>query len=302
MEFDNGKVRRLRRRGGAAPPEPVEPIGPAVTTRLPMKAGWKFQGQRVLFLDLILSAQDGSKATLQYLKQTLGFIEEVQKVEDNFAVEVTRKITQAELETRGHNEKEIKKQQVAQPGTVLRVRTVGRRAGAVIDGTGEQIDEDFEEAIGGPLTPEMWPEGDLKPGMLWAYKEADLANRMPFECKGGQATLSVQSVARDPRSGLVMAKIRGTVATKVQPGDIPLDFSGQIVIDLPVAIGVPLVAKIEGTITAQTTITDQQGKQHPVTVSGKGTYAQTVGPAMSIIRAAGGRAVPAAPAAPQPQR
>jgi hypothetical protein len=284
---------RYRRIGGTPPAEPAGPLGPAVTTRLPMQVGWKFQGRRVLLLDLTLSAQDGSKAPLQYLKQTLAFIERVEKLEENFPVEVTRKLTQAELETRGYNEQQTKKQQVAQPGTVLRVRTVGRRAGAVIDGTGEAIDEDFEEAIGGPLAPELYPEGDLKAGMRWSYKGADLGNRMPFECMGGQADLRVESVARDPQSGLVVAKIRGPIQTKVQPGDIPLDLKGQIVIDLPVAIGIPLVAKIEGTLTAQTTFTDPQGRQHPVTVSGKGSFVQTVGPAMNIVKAAGGRQVKA---------
>ena len=272
---------------GGNDPEP----GAARTAIAP---GWRFQVSRTTLVDMV-ARQGNQSMPIRVMMQTK-FIEEVTRVARNRAAEATREVNLAVEKERDPESGEVKETQTCPRGSTYRIVFTPDGSQVLDARTGARVSEEVADCIGAPLSPELWPEGRLTKGQRWTYQNEDVTRRLWFmEARGGRLDLQVADIARDPDLGIVVAKIRGKVETKIQMENLLMDFRADVSIDLPPAIGVPLMIHFKGKMSTQGTGQDQNGNQVSYTVSGDRELYQTSAPARNVV---GGPRTGAAPGSP----
>ena len=250
-----------------------------------MAPGWGFKATRNIDVNLPITV-NGQQAMTIVVKNHVEFLEEIVKVSEAQAAEVTRKIVKAEAQETDTDTGKLVSKTLAKPGDVYRVAFAGGSSDVTDAKTGAAVGEDLSEALGGRLTPELWPKGELQQGMKWSYKGAEVTRRLAFmSASGGRLDLQVDLLNRNERTGLMMAYITGTLVTKLKMDPAAMDLRATVEIHLPVDIAVPLKFAFKGTLTGKFKAPNDQGEMMEFTVDGQGSYEQRAMPSMKVVQA-----------------
>ncbi len=260
-----------------------------------MAPGQRFKVSRTTLVDVVRS-QGNQSLPFRTLWQAR-FIEEVNKVARNRAAEVTRQVNLAVMKERDPQTGEVKETHTCARGSTYRIVFTPGGSQVTDARSGTRAAEEVADFIGAPLSPEIWPEGRLNKGQRWTYQDDEVTRRLWFmEARGGRLDLQVDDVARDPDSGLEVAKIRGKVQTQIQLENLVVDYQADVRIDLPPAVGVPLMLHFKGKMFARGTHPDPSDNQVPYTVSGDAEVYQKSAPAKKVVGGPHPGASPGSPA------
>ena len=183
------------------------------------------------------------------------------------------------------------RQDLILPGQRFRVTHSPSGSSLYDANSGQRVwDTDIVEAFSWTITPDLWPEGELRVGQSWSYSEGDMVHRLSMlSALGGRINLRVERIEPEPSSGLMTAYIRGNIRTKIDFDIAPLDFDAKVSIDLPLAIGVPFMLKFEGNLSGRGTMQDDWGRTVPFTITAEGTALMVSKPSDAVLSAVGAK-------------
>lgn len=272
----NGAMRvRLDGNGGAVA---VNNGQPART--LTPQVGWRFKVNRNTMVD-VTARQGGQTSTMIALAKA-EFEEKVTRVEGAKASEVTRKVNTLVLKKRSSEFEGVKEEKLCPDGSEFRVAFQNGR-GKVSAVNGTAMNQMLANALSIPITPAILPEGELTHGRRWSYRDDQVSERLWFmDTRGGSLDLQVDRIITDEDTGLQIAMIQGKLITKVQLGEMLLDYQADVELIVPVAIGVPVGFHIKGKLSGEVNGRDNQGRPIRYTVSGEGELHQSAIPTNGI--------------------
>jgi len=255
----------------------------AGTPCMGMARGWRFQTSRTTLLDLV-ARQAGQRYPIKALVQ-VKFDEEVTRAAGGKALEATREISLAQVRTRDPESGKNIQNTLSEKGKVYRVR-FGRDCGEVTDaGTGSPVGEELSDVLGDSLAPALWPEGDLKKGQSWTYRDGEVTRRLRFaNASGGKLYLRVKKIVTNEETGLRVIQIRGKLQTRVQLESMLLNYRASVEIDLPEAINVPLMVHLEGRMSASGSEQNEWGERVSYKISGSAEYYQVATPSRNTVK------------------
>gem|GEM_PF-921749 len=268
-------------------------------TRYRLRVGDAFEVTRSYGIEGVESGANGQQAPFRFFNQFM-FTETIEQTDGRSISQASRKVTTARISQLDPASGQMASQDIVSAGTAFRVQHHAQETVLVDPASGQQIwQPDLLDAFGPPLIPRLWPDGKLTRGQRWSYQDADLAQRiMLIGALGGRIDLHVESIAPEPSTGLELAKIRGNLNTRIDLGEIILNFQARVEIDLPIALGVPVMVKFDGKLDGQGVGVDQWGQPANFQMAGDGAVLQICKPAASILRAPGAAAGGSLPADP----
>lgn len=291
----------------AEPLQPAPSPPPSQDAATGPKNGWRFEVTRSYGVKGAMTISGHGQAPLQYFEK-LRFVDEVSEAQGSRILQVNRQVVEATLQYYDPEADEMRNQELAPPGSLFRV-THAEEGSLLYDGrSGEEVwEEDLVEAFTPPMAQNLWPSTSLAVGQAWSYEGAQLARRLTFiEPLGGRMDLKVERLEPQPDTGLLTAFIRGELKTRVDIGLGPLEFSGRVEIDLPLALGIPFMVKLDGTLSGSGKWPGEPGQEPELTVNAEATALQICKPSDAVLRSAGGKALPRSsdlsesPASPKP--
>jgi hypothetical protein len=273
--------------GAAAPPITGLALPGTADVRPNLKPGWSLSVRTMGGMKGTMKIQGQPDATVRQLTD-LEFIETVVKADAGREQEVIREVVRAEAQVLDPATGQTITSQFAQAGQKFRVVFTGD-TGEVTDlQTNQPIaDGVLKEAFSQPLMLDVLPPGPMAAGTTWSFTGDDLSHRLKvLEIQGGRLDLRVDRVDRDADTGLQAMYISGTLQTKIPfPGlaGQSFDLNARVEMVVPPALGVALMAKLEGTVTCQVTATNQAGQQATISFAGDTTSVQVVKPSKEVI-------------------
>jgi len=291
---DSLSPQKLDSRTSVSPPTPpVTQVNGKATKQVPINPGWRFKVTRSIGMDGTETNQSGEQYPFRAFMKIV-FLDEVSKASEDDINEVVRQIGSAERHSLDPNSGEMVEEKLVPPGTLFRVLHAPYGSTLVNEDSGEEIwDTEMVSLFAPPMVSRLWPEGDLQVGQKWVYKGAELVNKLALlDALGGQINLQVDSIKPESSTGLSTAFIRGTLKTKVDLGMVVLDYDAKVEIDLPLAVGVPLMIKFDGRLSGVAEGEDEWGKPVRNRIEGTGSVLQVITPSNKVIGAAGGQVAP----------
>lgn len=284
---------------GNMPVAPATP--PAVPQSLPqggavVRPGWRFNVSAAFAMNGVVQSTGAQPVPFRIMNQVV-FVEEVTKAEGPRITESLREVVKAEVTAPDPQTGQTVAKPISQPGQKFRV-TFGEFDGVVYDPNSNQevMEKEVKDAFSSPLTAPFWPPGQLQAGQSWTYTGEDLAKRLEsLQIKGGQMTMRVERIERDPQTGLLTAYIRGQLQAKTPFEGVDVDLNANLEIDLPVAVGVPIRAKLEGKASAQIQQQNQMGQVVMMAISMDLGAMQSCVPSQNVIADVSATAAPPAP-------
>lgn len=259
---------------------PPEPTGPA--------AGWKIDVTRSTGLEGTETYQNGFQAPFRFF-QKISFLQTVTKAEQGTILEAERTVQSAQFHSLNPQTGQMAPQEMVPAGTRFRVQHSSQGSSLIDAGSGQQVwEEDIVSAFGAPLTPRLWPEGELKQGQRWSYEGADLVHRIALlDALGGKIDLAIERIEPEPSCGILTAFIRGKLKTKVDLDAVILDFDADVSIDLPLPINIPFMVKFEGKLSGDGAVVDDRGQKVTYRIEAQGSLVQIAKPESKILTAFG---------------
>jgi hypothetical protein len=255
-----------------------------VVETVQMEKGWRIEVTRSVGMEGTENYQNGYQAPFRIF-QKIQFKDQVTKTDGKVIQEVDRTIETAEFNSLDLESGQMVKQEIIPSGSRFRVSHTPYGSTLFNGNSGEEIwDEDIVSAFSPPIVPNLWPEGELGKGKKWSYHGDELTSRIALlDILGGKIDLSVEDIKEEPSTHLMTALIRGKLQTKVDLGNIVMDFNADVSIDLPLPLGIPFMVKFDGTLLGSGTAQDQYGQPIGFQAKASGTYLQIAKPTKEIF-------------------
>lgn len=258
--------------------------GTKIMETVRMEEGWHFEVTRSVGMQGTESYQNGYQAPFRIF-QKIQFNDQVIKTDGKVIQEVNRTIETAELNSLDPESGQMLKQEIIPAGSRFRVSHTPYGS-TLFDGNSyEEIwEEETVSAFSPPIVPNLWPQGMLRKGQKWSYRGNELTARIALlDIIGGEIELGVEDIEEEPSTHLMTALIRGKLQTKVDLGNIVMDFNADVSIDLPIRLGIPFMVKFDGTLLGSGTAQDQYGQPISFQAQASGTYVQIAKPSDQIL-------------------
>ena len=267
----------------------------AVEKPVRMETGWHIDVTRSVGMQGTETYPNGYQAPFRMF-QKVQFTDQVTKTDGTVILEVNRTIETAEYSGLDPASGQMMKQDMIPAGSRFRVLHTPEGS-RLFDGFSDEElqDEDQIAAFAPPVVPQLWPEGDLRKGQTWSYQGDELISRIALlDILGGKIDLHVEDITAEPSTRLMTALIRGKLQTKVDFGNIVMDFNADVFIDLPVQLGIPFMVKFDGSLTGSGVTQDQYGQPIDFEATASGTYLQVAKPSNKILSSlkSGGKKTP----------
>lgn len=278
----------------ASPPVEVDAASNVGSIQpIQIQPGWRFKVTRSTGMEGTQTDPSGEQLPFRIF-QKIVFLEEVSKASSDQILEAARQIESAEINSLDPASGRMTAEALVPPGTVFGISHTPHGSTLINGDTGEEIwDTEMVALFATPLVSRLWPDGALQVGQKWSYQGAELVNRIALiDALGGRIDLQVEEIKTEPSTGLATAVIRGNLKTKIDLGMVVLDFDAKVEIDLPLAVRVPFMIKLEGQLSGTAKAEDESGRIISYQIKGRGSVLQIAKPSNKVIDAAiGGNAM-----------
>jgi hypothetical protein len=257
-----------------------------VTQTVQMETGWRIEVTRSVGMQGTENYQNGYQAPFRIF-QKIQFKDQVTKTDGKVIQAVNRTVETAEFNSLDPQSGQMVKQEIIPAGSRFHISHAPHGSTLFDANSGEEVwDEEMVAAFSPPIVPNLWPRGALRKGQKWSYGGNELTARIALlDILGGKIDLSVEDIKEEPTTHLMMALIRGKLQTKVDLGNIVMDFNADVSIDLPVRLGIPFMVKFAGNLFGSGTAQDQYGQPIGFQTQASGTYLQIAKPSSDILAA-----------------